>query len=214
MGRGIPQPGEPHEGVQQGHIQRAEGDRPHSRLIWRRPVPGLPEEGGGQAQTQTQKWPLLRGGEDLADVGQLDGHEQGVEGVIAGAALAQQELLAALGQHAHGGLDQAGHRLQRAAVARQGPPCQRLAGPILANRLRQALHQFLAMGLQQHRLAFYLPVGHDLHSNLFPGFCLAHLEDVQNQAIILAHYSTILCEDASIITSSWCITGEKEMENV
>src|SRR5205823_8845676 len=38
-------------------------------------------------------------------------------------------------------------------------------------------------------------------SNLFPGFCLAHLEDVQNQTIIFTNYSTTQGFGASIITT-------------
>src|SRR5439155_22196473 len=127
--------------------------------------------------------------------------EKIVEGVIPVAAVAQQELLAPLGNHTQGWLDHAVNLLQREGVAVQVQPLERLGGPILAHGLRNPLHQFLAVGLQQHGLAFCLLVDHHIHSNLFPGFCLAHLEDVQNQTIICANYSTTLCEGASIITT-------------
>jgi hypothetical protein len=42
-------------------------------------------------------------------------------------------------------------------------------------------------------------VDHPIHYNLFPGFCLAHLEDVQNQTSILDDYSTTLCGILSIL---------------
>src|SRR5437764_13760219 len=37
--------------------------------------------------------------------------------------------------------------------------------------------------------------------NFFSGFSIIHREDLQNQTIIFANYSTILCEGASIITT-------------
>ena len=40
-----------------------------------------------------------------------------------------------------------------------------------------------------------------LHRNLFSGFSIIHREDVQNQTIICANSSTILCEGASIMTT-------------
>jgi len=49
----------------------------------------LTDEGGGELQAQTEEGPLLRGGEDLTDVGQIDRNEKIVEGVIPIAALAQ-----------------------------------------------------------------------------------------------------------------------------
>ena len=38
-----------------------------------------------------------------------------------------------------------------------------------------------------------------IHKNLFSGFSIAHLEDVQNQTIIFDNHSTILCFLAPII---------------
>src|SRR6266550_8658852 len=90
-------------------------------------------------------------------------------------------------------------------------PSPRISGPkewscvsvwvyIQANqRFSLRLHQFLVIGVHPLCLAFCLLVDHHIHSNLFPGFCLAHLEDVQNQTSICANYSTTLCEGASII---------------
>jgi len=76
---------------------------------------------------------------------------------------------------------------------------ERLGGPILADGPPNALGQFLAIGLQQLRLAFCRLVVHHIHSNLFNGFSSVHLEDVQNQTIICANYSITRCEGASII---------------
>jgi hypothetical protein len=39
-----------------------------------------------------------------------------------------------------------------------------------------------------------------IHSNLFTGFSIAYLEDVQNHSIIRANSSTTLCSRVSIIT--------------
>src|SRR5438552_3454559 len=42
---------------------------------------------------------------------------------------------------------------------------------------------------------------HHIHRNLFSGFSIIHLQDVQNQTIICANYSTTLCSRVSIITT-------------
>jgi hypothetical protein len=42
---------------------------------------------------------------------------------------------------------------------------------------------------------------HHSHRNLFSGFSLAHLEDVQNYSIIGDYYSITLGEGASTITT-------------
>ena len=118
VGRAIQEPDQPHHGVQQVHIQRADGDGPHISKSWRRRgMTGLhhdcADEGGGEFQAETEVGSLLRGFEDLADAGQLDGREQIVCGVIAVAALAQQDLLASLGNHAQRRLEHTMNWLQR-----------------------------------------------------------------------------------------------------
>src|SRR6266566_4853619 len=80
-------------------------------------------------------------------------------------------------------------------------PLEQLGGPILAYGLRNPLNQFLAIGLHPLCLAFCLLVVHDIHKNLFSGFSIAHLEDVQNQTIICDDYSTTLFGGVSIITT-------------
>jgi hypothetical protein len=135
FGRGIQEPGEPHAGIQQVSIQRADVDGPDIRRISRLGVTGLKhdrtDKGGGKFQAQAEEGPLLRGFQDLTDVGQIDRHQQIVERVVPVVALAQQELLAPLGNHAHRWLDQAVHLLQREGVAVQVQPWQRLGAPIL-----------------------------------------------------------------------------------
>ncbi len=74
-------------------------------------------------------------------------------------------------------------------MAVQVQPLERLGAPILAHGPPDPLHQFLAVGLQQLRLAFGLLVDHDIHSNLFSGFSIAHLEDLQNHSIICGYHS-------------------------
>ncbi len=49
------------------------------------------------------------------------------------------------------------------------------------------------LGLHQLGLAFCLLVIHHIHRNLFTCFSIIHLQDVQNQTIICANYSTTLC---------------------
>ena len=65
FGRGIQKPDEPHEGVQQVPIQRADVDGPHISMISRRGVTGLnhdlTDEGGGEGEAQTEVGSLLRG---------------------------------------------------------------------------------------------------------------------------------------------------------
>ena len=55
------------------------------------------------------------------------------------------------------------------------------------------------LGLHQLGLAFCLLVIHHIHRNLFTCFSIAHLEDLQNQTIICANYSTTRCSRLSII---------------
>src|SRR6266566_9016466 len=73
FGRGIQEPGEPHAGVQQVSIQRADVDGPHIRRISRLGVTGLKhdrtDKGGGKFQAEAEEGPLLRGFQDLTDVG-------------------------------------------------------------------------------------------------------------------------------------------------
>jgi hypothetical protein len=42
---------------------------------------------------------------------------------------------------------------------------------------------------------------HHIHRNLFSGFSIIHWEDLQNQTIIFANYSTTQSFGASIITT-------------
>ncbi len=115
VGRGVQEPREPHDGVQQMHIQRADGDGPHISMISRRGVTGLhhdrADEGGGEFQAQTEVGPFLRCFQDLADAGQLDSSEQVMRGVVPVAAVTEKDLFAALGNHAHGWLEYAVKRL-------------------------------------------------------------------------------------------------------
>jgi hypothetical protein len=80
FGGGIQEPDKPHDGVQQVHIQRADGDGPHISRAWRRGVTSLnhdrADEGGVEFQAETEEWSLLRGFEDLTDGGQIDRHEK------------------------------------------------------------------------------------------------------------------------------------------
>src|SRR5439155_11859971 len=80
-------------------------------------------------------------------------------------------------------------------------PLERLGGPIFVHGSRNPLHQFLAVGLHQLGLAFCRLVDHHMHRNLFSGFSIIHREDVQNQTIIFANYSTTQGFGASIITT-------------
>jgi len=80
-------------------------------------------------------------------------------------------------------------------------PLERLDGPICAHGPRDPLHQFLAVGLHPLCLAFCRLVDHHIHRNLFSGFSIAHLQDVQNQTSIFDNYSTIQCSKVSIMTT-------------
>src|SRR5689334_10451587 len=41
------------------------------------------DKGGGEGEAETEEWPLLRGFQDLTDVGQIDRHQKIVEGIVA-----------------------------------------------------------------------------------------------------------------------------------
>src|SRR3989442_2543017 len=112
----------------------------------------LTDEGRSKIQARTEEWTLLRCFQNLTDVGQIDCHEQIVEGVIPVAALAQQELLATLGNHAHRWLDQAVHLLQREGVAVQVQAPARPGGPPPAPGPPPPPPHFLPAGLALARL--------------------------------------------------------------
>ena len=80
FGRGIQEPDEPHHGVQEAHVQRADSDGPHISRAWRRGVTGLnhdrADQGGGEFQAETEVRPRRRCFQDPADAGQLDGGEK------------------------------------------------------------------------------------------------------------------------------------------
>ena len=183
FGRGIQELHKPHDGIQQVSIQRADIDGPHLRMISRRGVPGLhqdrTDEGGGEFQAQSEVWLLRRGFENLANSGQLNRGEQIMGGIVAVATVAQQDLLAALGNHADRWLEHAVKRLQRHGTAGQVQPRERLDGPIFAHGPRDPLHQFLAVGSQPLGLAFGLLVMHHIHypihRNLFTSFTLSFI---------------------------------------
>ncbi|GHO81563.1 hypothetical protein KSD_93340 [Ktedonobacter sp. SOSP1-85] len=80
FGRGIQEPDQPHKGVQQVPIQRANVDGPHISMISRRGMTSFnhdrTDEGGSEFQAEAKVRPLLRGFEDLTDTGQLDSGEK------------------------------------------------------------------------------------------------------------------------------------------
>src|SRR2546425_1451455 len=80
FGRGIQEPDEPHEGVQQVPIQWTDVDGSHIRMPWRRGVTCLnhdrTDEGGGKFQAEAEVWPFFGRFQNLTDAGQLDSSEQ------------------------------------------------------------------------------------------------------------------------------------------
>jgi hypothetical protein len=80
-------------------------------------------------------------------------------------------------------------------------PFERLGSSIFAHGSPNPFNQFLTVGLHQLGLAFCRLVDHHIHRNLFSGFSIAHLQDVQNYSIICDNYSTTLCEGVSIMTT-------------
>jgi hypothetical protein len=89
----------------------------------------------------------------------------------------EKDLLAALSNHAHRWFAHAVNSPQRQGVTIEVKPVERLGDPIFAYGSPDALHQFLAIGLHPPRLAFFLLVVHDIHSNLFSGFSIIHRDD-------------------------------------
>jgi hypothetical protein len=174
-------------------------------MLWRLRVTGLKQdqtdEGGGEGEAQTEEGLLLRGFEHLTDVGQVESHKQVMQGIELVATVAEKNLFTALGNHTHRWLKHRVKWRRRPGGAEQGQPWERLFRPIFVHDARGPLHQFLAVGLQQHGLAFALLVDHDILSLLFSGFSILHLQDPQNHSIMCDNYSITLCETASIMTT-------------
>ena len=86
FGRGVQEPDEPHHGVQQARVQRADVDGPHVSMVWRRGMTGLDhdraDEGGVEFQAEAEVRPLLRRIDDVTDDGQLGCDEKVVRGVV------------------------------------------------------------------------------------------------------------------------------------
>ena len=139
------------------------------------------DEGGGKFQAETEVWPLLRGFQDLTDAWATRRWQADNVRVVPVAALAQQDLLASLSNHAQGWLEHAVKRLQRQGDAVQVKPWERLDGPIFGDGPRDPLNQFLAIGLhplgRASRSACWWSItsSHYIHRNLFSGFCSVRL---------------------------------------
>src|SRR5947207_2053232 len=124
-----------------------------------------------------------------------------MEGVVAVAALAQQDFLAPLSNYAQGGLEHTVNWPQRRGGAGQVQPWKRLGNPICAHGSLDSLNEFLAIGLYPLDLTFSRRVEHSIHRSLFSGCSIAHLEDVQNPSIIGEDHSITPCSRMSIIAS-------------
>jgi hypothetical protein len=111
-------------------------------------------------------------------------------------------ILAPLGNHAQGRLDHAVNPRHWHGVTVQVQPWERLGGPIFAHGPRNPLHQFLAVGLHPLDLACCWLLDHHSHRNLFSGFSIIHRQNLQNQTIIFAIYSTTQGFGSFIMTTS------------
>src|SRR5688572_20504704 len=105
------------------------------------------DEGGGQFQAETEVGLLLRGLQNPTDSGQLDSSKKIMEWVIAVTAVAQQHFFAPLSDHTKRRLEYAVNWLHRRGKAGQMKTLERLHHSIFADRPRNPLHQFLAVGL-------------------------------------------------------------------
>jgi hypothetical protein len=116
LGRGVQEPHEPYDGVQQARVQRAHVDGLHRGMAPQRGVTGLDhdraDEGGVEFEAEAQIWSLLRRLDDLARDGQLGSGDEVMCGIVPVAVVAQQDLLAALGDHAKGRFGHAMYRLR------------------------------------------------------------------------------------------------------
>ena len=152
VGRGVQEPDEPHHGVQQARVQRAHVDGRHGGMAPRRGVAGLDhdraDEGGVELEDEAQIRALLRRLGDPARDGQRGGGDEVVRGVVPVAVVAQQDLLAALRDHAEGRVGHAMPQLRGRGRAVELQPFQRLDGPIVADGPRDALDQLVTAGLR------------------------------------------------------------------
>ena len=159
FGGRVQEPDEPYDGVQQARVQRAHVDGLHAGIAPRLRMTGLDhdraDEGRVELQAEAQVRPLLRRLGDLAHDGQLDGGDEVMGRVVPVAVVAQQDLLAALRDHAEGGLGDAVHRLRGRGRAIEAQPFERLYGPVFADRPRDALDQLFAVVL--HACAPHAP---------------------------------------------------------
>src|SRR5579859_528397 len=78
-------------------------------------------------------------------------------------------------------------------------PRQRLSRSIFTKNPRDQLNQFLAIGLESLKLAFGLLFDHCRHRNPFSSGSCAHLQVLQNQAIIIDNHSITPRSEASIL---------------
>src|SRR5215831_17825058 len=117
--------------------------------------------------------------------------------IVAVAALAQQDLFAALGNHTDRWINHAVNRLERHGTASQMQSWQWLFYPIFAYGSPDPLHQFLTVGLAHQGLAFSLLVISSFHRNPFSCCARIQLEELQNPPIILDDHSITLCSGVS-----------------
>ena len=96
-----------------------------------------------------------------------------MEGVVAVAALAQQDFLAPLSNHAQGGLEHTVNWPQRRGGAGQVQPWKRLGNPICVHGSLDSLNEFLAIGLYPLDLTFSRLLEHSIQRSLFSGCSIA-----------------------------------------
>src|SRR5579883_3422325 len=123
-----------------------------------------------------------------------------MRGIVAIAMLSEQNLLAALSNHAQGWFNHTVQGLERRRGARQIQSRKRLGCSIFVHSLRNAFKKFFTVRLYPQGFTFCLLEDRHRHRNLFSGFPPARLEGVQNYSIIGDYYSTTLGAGASTIS--------------
>src|SRR5436853_6496824 len=112
----------------------------------RREVTGLDQdradEGGVELEDEAQIWALWRCLGDPARDRQRDCGDEVMRGIVSVAVVTQQDLFAALCDHAEGRVEHAMPQLRGRGCAAEPKPCQRLNSPIVADRPRETLDQF------------------------------------------------------------------------
>jgi hypothetical protein len=130
------------------------------------------DEGGVEREDNAQIWLLWRCLGDPARDGQLSRRNEVMRGIVAVEAVAQHELLAALGDHAQGWVGHAMAQVTGYAGAAHAEARQRLGDPVFGNGSRETLDQFGTASLRLEHLRCWLLSSYHPHRHRSPCSCI------------------------------------------